>query len=494
MQCQKSTTLIRKLAKILLIGGILLVNSSLLIEAIGNGETSSEAVAIFFGSVNDRNLAQAIVGRTDVEAYYYNITEVQKNSSFTFDNESIVATWWINELLLPVDLTFLGDINSWKQSGRGLFLLNRYFKDTPLQYLYNFGINAYAPVVYPLNGTYELQDLNIVESSLSSLNITQISLEINCSSGWVVIENKTQIIAELTPPENYIGLSGLKSGIWLADNRVLVGSFSIGSETGTSNSRYSFYKDSSSSSQTIVELLGELVQLTLGTLPLGDNPSLQFGGVGEIATIGIIILASISSALVLLKIGFLSRIRDILSSFTIGFLLFIAHIAYSPQKRRINENELLENELRVQIVDFLENKGEQGAHLREIQREVGCGISSLLWHLQALDDFNLITNEKIGKYHIFYLTGTKSVQSTEIALALKSEVAKDLCRVLIAQKRPIPLSKISQAIDVHHSSVQHHIKRLAELGVIIIIKEKKRSQYSISPKQKPWLKDHLEVA
>ncbi len=494
MQCQKSSSLIRKLTIIFLIGGILLVNSSLVLEAIGNSETSNEAVAIFFGSVNDRNLAQAIVSKIEVEAYYYNITEVQKNSSFTFNNETIVATWWINELLLPIDLTFLGDINYWKQSGRGLFLLNRYFKDTPLQFLYNFGINAYAPVVYPLNGTYELQDLNIVESSFPSLDITQTSLEINCSSGWVVIDNKTQIIAELTPPENEVGLSGLKSGIWLVDNRILVGSFSVGSEAVTSNTRYSFYKASSSSSQSIVDLLGELVQLTLGKLPLGDTPSLQFGGVGEIASIGIIILASISSALVLIKTGFLSRIREILTSFTIGFLLFIAHIAYSPQKRRINENELLENELRIQIVDYLEQKGEQGAHLREIQREVGCGISSLLWHLQALDDFNLITNEKIGKYHIFYLTGIKSVQSTEIALALKSEVAKDLCRVLLTQKRPIPLSKISQAIDVHHSSVQHHIKKLAELGVILILKEKKRSQYSISPKRKPWLKDHLEVA
>jgi predicted transcriptional regulator len=494
MECQKSSTLIRKLAGILLIGGILLIYSSLVIGAIGKAETSSEEVVIFFGSVNDRNLAQELVEQTGVEAYYYNITEIQKNSYFTFDNETIVAAWWINELLLPIDLTFLGEINNWKQSGRGLFLLNRYFKETPLQNLYHFGINAYAPVVYPLNGSYELQDLNIVESGLYPLNITQTSFEINCSSGWVVIDNKTQTIAEFSPPEKELCLSGLKSGIWLVDNRVVVGSFSIGSEIGISYSRYNFHQASSASSQDIVDLLGEVVQLTLGTLSLGDGPSLQLGGVGEIASIGIIIIASLSSIFVLLKTGLLTRIREILASFTAGFLLFIAHIAYSPQKRRINENQLLENELRVQIIDFLEHKGEQGAHLREIQREVGCGISSLLWHLQALDDFNLITNEKIGKYHIFYLTGIKSVQSTEIALALKSEVAKDLCRLLIIQKRPIALSKISQTIDVHHSSVQHHIKKLAELGVIIILKEKKRSQYSISPKRKSWLEDHLEVA
>ena len=81
-----------------------------------------------------------------------------------------------------------------------------------------------------------------------------------------------------------------------------------------------------------------------------------------------------------------------------------------------------------------------------------------------------------------------------MALALKIYVAKGLCRLLIKQKKPVSLSKISQEIEVHHSSVQHHVKKLSELGVIIILKEKKRSQYIISPKQIIWLKSHLEVA
>jgi predicted transcriptional regulator len=216
--------------------------------------------------------------------------------------------------------------------------------------------------------------------------------------------------------------------------------------------------------------------------------------VNQAIAIGFVVFAGILSFVVLLKVGVVSRIRDIVVGFFLSLFLFFAHIAYSPQRRRINETELLENELRGQIVSFLQVKGEQGAHLREIQREVGCGISSLLWHLQALDDFNLITHEKIGKYHIFYLVGAKSVQISEIALALKSDVAKELCRVLIRNRKPLSLAKISQAIDVHHSSIQHHIKRLEELGIIITLKEKKRSKYTVGPKRLTWLKSHLEVA
>lgn len=495
MGCQKRRIFIRKFTEALLIGGLLFINSFIIIGTIANGETSNDAVAIFYGSDNDKKLAQELVTQVEVEAYYYNITAIQMNSSFVFDNKTIVAIWWINELLLPIDLTFVGDINDWKQAGRGLFVLNRYFKETPLQELTHLGITAYAPVVYPLNEEYVNQDLNIT-SDVSKFNITQTSYSFNCSSGWVVLNNDTQIIAELSTPESETYLSELKSGIWLAGSRIVVGSFSIGTNSTQSPiySHFSLDGLEQSSEDSIVSLLGELIQITLGSVSLGNTPSLLFGGLDQIASIALISIASIFSLLVLLKTGLLSRIREIVFSLIAGFLFFIAHIAYSPQKRRINENQLLENELRYQIVDYLEQKGEQGAHLREIQREIGCGISSLLWHLQALDDFNLVTHEKIGKYHIFYLTGTKSVQSTEIALALKSEVAKALCRVLIMQRRPVSLSKLSQKIDVHHSSAQHHIKKLADIGLIIILKEKKRSQYIISPKRKTVVKEYLEVA
>jgi hypothetical protein len=103
------------------------------------------AVAIFYGSSNDRDLAREVVERTGVIAHYYNISKVQMNTSFIFNNTTIISIWWINELSLPIDLTFLGDINRWIQTGRGLFVMNRDFRETPLQYLSHFGIAAYAP-------------------------------------------------------------------------------------------------------------------------------------------------------------------------------------------------------------------------------------------------------------------------------------------------------------------------------------------------------------
>ncbi len=463
--------------------------------AIGNGESEESAIAVFFGSAMDKKLSQEMVGESGKVVDYYNISAVQSDPTFEFDNESVTAIWWVNELPLPIDLTFVGDINEWKLKGRGIFVLNRYFNETPLQDLSHLGITAYAPIVYPLNGSFIDQELSLVENQLSMINLSKTVFDFNGSTAWVEVDNQSQLLAEITAPKAEPILADLKSGIWRVDNRVIVGSFSIEMNSEVEESEFSLLGVRLDSPENMIELLERLAQLTIGNLPSdNDNIYPQLGGIDQIAAFGIVVIAAALSVIVLIKVGVFSKIREIVVGVFMSLVLFIAHITYSPQRRRINETELLENQLRGQIIDYLELKGEQGAHLREIQREVKCGISSLLWHLQALDDFNLITHEKIGKYHIFYLIGEKSVQISEIALALKSDVAKELCRVLIRKGKPLPLSKISQEIDVHHSSVQHHIKKLVELGIIITLKEKKRSKYIIGPKRLTWLKSHLEVA
>ena len=465
-----------------------------MIGSMGNGEPEEETIAVFFGSAMDKKVSEEVIEETGRSARYYNISKIQENSSFQFENESIATIWWISELPLPIDLSFVGGFNEWKETGKGLFVLNRYFNATPLQILSPLGISAYAPVVFPFNGSFVNQELSIIETKDTIITTNITTLEINCSTAWAIVDNQTQMLVEVKKPKNEPLLKNLTSGIWIADSRVIVGTLSIELSLDIAESPFNFHELNQIKSENILDLLGQLLQFTISSLPSDNGLQIQFGDVNQVVAISFVVFAGILSILVLIKVGVVSRIRDLVVGVFLSMFLFFAHIAYSPQRRRINETEILENELRGQIVDFLEVKGEQGAHLREIQREVGCGVSSLLWHLQALDDFNLITHEKIGKYHIFYLIGAKSVEISEIALALKSDVAKELCRVLIRKKTPLSLSKISQEIDVHHSSVQHHIKRLGELGIIITLKEKKRSKYIIGPQRLAWLKDHLEVA
>jgi len=463
-----------------------------LVKSVSNSD--DKCIAIFYGSQSDKRLGEELVRRINGNFSFYNITNVLINDSFVFDNESTSALWWINELPLPIDLGFIGDINQWINMKKGLFIINRYFSHTPLEYLANFGIKTYTPILYPSNESFTNMELSLTNNSLSLLDLSISSVSLNVSTGWVELDNQTTLLASFSLPDNLIPYENLTSGLWLVDSKVAIGSFSIDSSFLNNPTRsFSLQNANAETEIGIIDLLEKIGRLTLEDA-IFPAASLELQDIGPFFSTMAVIIGLITSIFAFIKFGFMSKIKEIISSILTGLFLFLAHIAYSPQRRRINEDEILDNELRSMIMEYLEFKGGEGAHLREIQRELGCGISTLLWHLQALDDFNLVTHEKIGKYHIFYLTGEKSIQISEIALALKSDVAKELCRVLLRKKRPIPLSKISQEVDVHHSSVQHHIKKLLDLKLILAIKEKKRALYTINPSQRSWLKEHLEVS
>ena len=477
------------LGKKLIFFCILLLQCIFFVQGVmASADNTETIIAVFYGSEADKQLSEDLITTINRTAVYYNITETVSNSSFIFDNKSIVSLWWINELPLSIDLSFIGGVSAWKEAGKGLFIMNRFFEYTPIEILNQFGIRSYTPLLFPLNGSYIEQELVLSPGFFSEYNETELTTMFTGSSAWVELSNECEVLAEIINPFLLPELSNLTSGIWTSDSRVTITSFSTNHELESAG------YGASISAISIIELLAQVAKITIGSLPNDNNALLQAVGINEIIAVGILSISGILTLILAFNYGLFTKLKDFFVGILMSGFFFIAHIAYSPQKRRISEDELLDNELREQIVGYLQIKGEQGAHLREIQREVGCGISSLLWHLQALDDFNLVTHEKIGKYHIFYLTGEKSTQTTELALALKSEVAKELCRLLLKESKPLSLSKISQEIDVHHSSVQHHIKKLGELGIIIVVKERKRSEYIVGPKHLEWLRDHLEVA
>ncbi|MFW9856621.1 MAG: hypothetical protein ACFFFG_16335 [Candidatus Thorarchaeota archaeon] len=455
-----------------------------------------EKIAIFYGSFKDKSLGESLVADSGRQATYYDIEHLFSNSSFLFQNESVGAIWWINDQPLPIKLPV--NIRLWKESGRGVFILNRFLHTTPLQILNQLGITATAPVVYPLDGSYDNLNIQLDEAQMSLLNInsSQTNLEFPGSSAWVALSNRTRLLAEIPKPEPFESIfDGFHSGIWMDGPRVVIGSFALEVQESSIGSNFFLLNSNGRVTEPeIVSILQQTALLTVRPSSNGNNALIEFGGLEQLVGLAVLGGAAIIGFVLLVQTGLMSKSRDVIVGALLGTFFFIAHVTYSPQRRRMTEDELLDNELRAQIMEYLEEKGEQGAHLREIQREIGCGISSLLWHLQALDDFNFVTHEKVGRYHIFYILGEKSPQTSELALALKSNLSRELCRTLMDKRKPMSLSQLSNEINAHHSSVQHHIKKLSELGVIIIIKDQKRSSYTIGSKHLTWLKDYLEVS
>jgi len=215
-------------------------------------------VAIFYGSENDYRLCQDMIVDIEISTEFYNISSVLLNSSFIFDNDSFKAIWWVNELPLPIDLSFVGDIHNWITSGKGLFVFSKYFDHTPLIELNQLGIESYWPEIYPLSGSSTTQQIEIRNDTFTVLQLDQFNYEFNGSSSWVQLNREVKVIAEVSHPEKLPYLSDFTSGLWLAHDRVIVGSFTILIDNILQNMEYSFLKIQEPSDVDLVIVMNEI--------------------------------------------------------------------------------------------------------------------------------------------------------------------------------------------------------------------------------------------
>ncbi len=211
--------------------------------------------------------------------------------------------------------------------------------------------------------------------------------------------------------------------------------------------------------------------------------------IGSLMLLGLVFFLS--------KTGIIRSLVEKILTFSISMIFLIGSITYKPFKRRLSEEDLLENEIRQKIVDYLEKKGSSGAHLREIQAHVNKSISSVLWHLQTLKQFGLIDSKKVGKYKIFYLTRPRKttdevkpvnqLQLMEWSTLMKSKLAKNIVLLLLNSKKPIKLTDISKKLKCHHETARYHLLRMLEIGMISCTEgsnSKKSTRYYLTTSQK----------
>jgi hypothetical protein len=258
----------------------------------GDDGSSNSRVAIFYGSFNDKRLSEQMIEGAEIQADFYNITEIQENYSFIFDNQTIDTIWWVNELSIAIDFSFVGDFGSWIQNGKGLFILNRYYEKTPLTDLKWLGINSYWPEVFPLTGESLTHEIVLNNESLPTLNLDQLSYEFNGSSSWVKLNDQSVLLAEISNKENIPFLNNFDSGIWMVQKRVIVGSFSLISSEVPELTSFKFSGVNSISDKSMSDILGDIARITMEPLP---NPvgNFQIPELNQIVSTGVLVITAI---------------------------------------------------------------------------------------------------------------------------------------------------------------------------------------------------------
>ena len=139
----------------------------------------------------------------------------------------------------------------------------------------------------------------------------------------------------------------------------------------------------------------------------------------------------------------------------------------------MNNGDLSGNSVRI-----LEYIGENPAcHLRQIKRELNLAMGTIQYHLSLLEKQGKISSEKQNLHRYYFSIGLFGKKEKAILQILNQETAREILLSILEKKNPTQID-IANLMKLSSPSINWHIKRLLELGLIVENKDGKFKRYS----------------
>ncbi|MDY6770702.1 MAG: winged helix-turn-helix transcriptional regulator [Candidatus Nanohaloarchaea archaeon] len=129
--------------------------------------------------------------------------------------------------------------------------------------------------------------------------------------------------------------------------------------------------------------------------------------------------------------------------------------------------------MKAQIIDAV--NGRPGIHFRELQREVGCSVNTLDYHLRRIDGLN---EERIRGYRRIF----PAQVDTELydALAALNHESRGLLLHVVDREPGLTMSGIGERVELSLSSVSEHLRALAADDVVLVQRDGRARRYEPS--------------
>lgn len=152
--------------------------------------------------------------------------------------------------------------------------------------------------------------------------------------------------------------------------------------------------------------------------------------------------------------------------------LFIGIFAvFKVPSRKISVMDVYHNETRQNIIDLLNYKKSQGETVRNLSRELQIPLPTLLWHLQILEEFELIVKEKVKREIV--IISMDYIEEFDLELKIfemtfKSEKAKIFYDYLLNlnQDEIFTIASVVNHTSWSARTVIRYISKLLELKII----------------------------
>jgi len=140
---------------------------------------------------------------------------------------------------------------------------------------------------------------------------------------------------------------------------------------------------------------------------------------------------------------------------------------------RLSLEDVLENENRNKIIDLILT--EPGIHFNELLRRTGLAAGNLVWHLDILQTYKIIGKKRIGNFIAYFPYYQKNPLSNVNLKLQKSKLTLSILE-MIEEKPGIWNNIITKKFKVDHKTIQYHLNKLDELGLIKLVKEGRKKK------------------
>lgn len=118
-----------------------------------------------------------------------------------------------------------------------------------------------------------------------------------------------------------------------------------------------------------------------------------------------------------------------------------------------------------------------GCHLRQIKRELAMSMGTIQYHLNLLEKQGKVSAEKHNLHKYYFPIGLFEQNEKDILKILNQETAREIL-LIIMEKKPTQ-TDIANIIKISSASVNWHMKRLIELGLVLEQKDGKFKRYTL---------------
>ena len=129
----------------------------------------------------------------------------------------------------------------------------------------------------------------------------------------------------------------------------------------------------------------------------------------------------------------------------------------------------------IRVLQYIEQN--PASHLRQIKRELDMSMGTTQYHLNLLEKQGKVSSERHNLHRYYFPIGLFEQNQRDILKILNQETAREILLIILEKKNPTQ-TDIADTIGLSSASVNWHIKRLIELGLILENKDGKFKRYS----------------